>query len=89
MSAEESLLAAVATWPKGIRPIVHWSESPPEELGKNAPAHSDFVGQFGPMVLHGLEGKVDVMVRSTSTCPALRRLASPVAQQRTFVCFPL
>ncbi len=32
LSQEEALRAAVATWPAGVRPVVHWSESPPEEV---------------------------------------------------------
>ena len=32
MDKEESLRAAIATWPADVRPIVHWSESPPEEV---------------------------------------------------------
>lgn len=27
LSEREALLAAVKTWPQGIRPVVHWSES--------------------------------------------------------------
>ena len=33
------------------------------QLGKKPHAHSDYVGQHGPMVLYGLEREVDVMVR--------------------------
>ena len=33
------------------------------QLGKRPHAHSDFVGQHGPMVLHGLDRDIDVMVR--------------------------
>ena len=32
--------AAIATWPPGIRPVVHWSES---QEGRKAHAHSDFI----------------------------------------------
>lgn len=37
MTSEEALRAAVGTWPKGVRPVVHWSES---QGGKIAHAHS-------------------------------------------------
>ena len=33
------------------------------QLGKKPHAHSDFVGQYGPMVLHRMDADVDVMVR--------------------------
>ena len=37
---EQALRAAIATWPPGIRPVVHWSES---QEGRKAHAHSDFI----------------------------------------------
>lgn len=37
MTSEEALRAAVSTWPEGVRPVVHWSES---QGGKIAHAHS-------------------------------------------------
>ena len=37
---EQALKAAVATWPPGVRPVVHWSES---QEGRKAHAHSDFI----------------------------------------------
>ena len=30
----------MATWPPGVRPVVHWSES---QEGRKAHAHSDFI----------------------------------------------
>lgn len=35
-----ALYAAVATWPSGIRPVVHWSES---QEGRIPHAHSDYI----------------------------------------------
>lgn len=35
-----ALYAAVATWPRGIRPVVHWSES---QEGRIPHAHSDYI----------------------------------------------
>ena len=32
--------AAIATWPPGVRPVVHWSES---QEGRKPHAHSDFI----------------------------------------------
>lgn len=37
---EQAVRAAIATWPPGIRPVVHWSES---QEGRKAHAHSDFI----------------------------------------------
>jgi UV DNA damage endonuclease len=59
MTEEQALRAAIATWPQGVRPVVHWSES---QVGRRPHAHSDYVR--GPIFLHGLEAEVDVMIES-------------------------
>ena len=40
--------AAIATWPPGIRPVVHWSES---QEGRKPHAHSDYVSVSIPTLL--------------------------------------
>ncbi|CAL8468727.1 g8267 [Coccomyxa elongata] len=67
-SAKQAVHAAVATWPQGIRPVVHWSES---QEGRKPHAHSDYVA--GPMELYGLEDKVDVMIEAKCKERALLR----------------
>lgn len=74
LTAEESLLHAVSTWPKGVRPVVHWSES---QEGRMPKAHSDYV--YGPMDLYGQE--VDVMIEAKCKELALLRFLE-VAQQK-------
>ena len=59
LTQEQALRAAIATWPKNVRPVVHWSESQP---GRKPHAHSDYVR--GPIFLHGLENDIDVMIES-------------------------
>ncbi|KAG2488277.1 hypothetical protein HYH03_013127 [Edaphochlamys debaryana] len=59
MSEEEAFRTALATWPPGVKPIVHWSES---QEGRRAHAHSDYIS--GPINLYGLEDEVDVMIES-------------------------
>ncbi|KAJ9532276.1 hypothetical protein QJQ45_010419 [Haematococcus lacustris] len=51
--------AAIATWPPGVRPVVHWSEARDD---KRPQAHSDYV--YGPINLYGREAEVDVMIES-------------------------
>ncbi|DBA81748.1 TPA: hypothetical protein ACH3X1_007483 [Trebouxia sp. C0004] len=58
-SEQEAFFKAVDTWPKGIRPVVHWSESQEE---RRDTAHSDYIQ--GPMNLHGKERDVDVMIEA-------------------------
>lgn len=56
---KEAFYAALETWPKGVRPVVHWSESQDD---RRASAHSDYIQ--GPMNLHGKEADVDVMIEA-------------------------
>lgn len=56
---KEAFLAALETWPKDVRPAVHWSESQPD---RRPSAHSDYIQ--GPMNLHGKEADVDVMIEA-------------------------
>lgn len=65
LSEEESLLHAMATWPAGVRPVVHWSES---QEGRMPKAHSDYV--YGPMNLYNQE--VDVMIEAKCKEQALQ-----------------
>ncbi|KAF6264946.1 hypothetical protein COO60DRAFT_1698048 [Scenedesmus sp. NREL 46B-D3] len=58
---EEAFKSAVATWPAGVRPMVHWSECP-EDPAKRRSAHSEYID--GPVNLYGLEGQVDVMIEA-------------------------
>lgn len=58
-SEQEAFSRALETWPQGIRPAVHWSES---QEGRRDSAHSDYIQ--GPMNLHGRERDVDVMVEA-------------------------
>jgi UV DNA damage endonuclease len=58
-SEKEAFYAAIGTWPEGVRPIVHWSES---QAGRRPSAHSDYIK--GPMELHGKERDVDVMIEA-------------------------
>jgi len=62
LSESEALALAVSTWPEGITPVVHYSESRTLEQGGDhaTPAHSDLC--HGPMHLYGQA--VDVMIES-------------------------
>ena len=65
---EDAFRAALTTWPHGIRPVVHWSES---QEGRKPHAHSDLVD--GPIDLFGLEAGVDVMIEAKHKERALLR----------------
>ena len=53
---EEAIQMAASTWPAGIRPVVHLSESRREEQGDEkirAQAHSDWI--YNPVPRHGVQ----------------------------------
>lgn len=66
LTEEQAFKAAIKTWPAGVRPVVHWSES---QAGRKPHAHSDYVR--GPIYLHGLERDVDVMIEAKAKEQAL------------------
>lgn len=73
-SNREALDAALSTWPTGIRPVVHWSES--QERRKPL-AHSDYVD--GPLDLYGVDiSSVDVMIEAKAKEQALLRVRTRV-----------
>ena len=63
LSEEDALKLAITTWPKGITPIVHYSESKAlhEENDKLKPqAHSDYINSVPNT--YGMD--VDIMVEA-------------------------
>ena len=79
----EAMTAAVATWPQGVRPIVHYSSSRRafEEPLAAEVAHADFIYQH--IDLHGQE--VDIMLEAKAKERAVLRyleeFSAPVASQ--------
>ncbi|PRW39126.1 UV damage repair endonuclease [Chlorella sorokiniana] len=59
LSERDAFEAAIRTWPEGVRPVCHWSDS---QAGRKPHAHSDYVR--GPLTLHGWEDRVDVMIEA-------------------------
>jgi len=82
MTQSEALEAALSTWPRDVRPVVHWSERPEcPNLSRTHPhAHSKFV--YGPMMLHGREGDVDVMIESKAKEVALLLYRDEIAPKQ-------
>lgn len=65
LTVVEALDKAISTWPPGIRPVVHWSESSGPH--RRPTAHSDYVR--GPIDVHGRD--VDVMIEAKAKERAL------------------
>ena len=75
MTPEESFHAAVSTWPHGIKPIVHHSES---QQGRKPLAHSDYVD--GPVTYYGCEDQVDCLLECKRKDLALLRYRDEIAK---------
>ena len=75
MTDEEAFHAAIKTWPKGIKPIVHYSES---QMGRKPLAHSDYVD--GPISFFGFEDRVDCLVECKKKDLALLRYRDDIAK---------
>lgn len=71
LTKKDALIASIATWPQGIRPVVHWSEMPecPQRRKTHPHSHSNFV--YGPIDVYGYEADVDVMIESKAKEAAL------------------
>lgn len=55
LSEKEALEMAMSTWPKGIKPVVHYSES---AIGKMPQAHSDYI--FDKINTYGYDLDIEV-----------------------------
>lgn len=73
LTEQQALELAMSTWPEGITPVVHYSESRVLEQGGDTPtpAHSDLC--HGPMRLYGND--VDIMVEAKAKELAMQTLA--------------
>lgn len=75
MTDEEAFHAAIDTWPKDIKPIVHWSES---QAGRKPLAHSDYID--GPISFFGCEDRVDCMIEAKCKDFTLLRYRDVIAK---------
>lgn len=75
MTDEEAFHAAIKTWPEGIKPVVHFSES---QVGRKPLAHSDWVD--GPITFFGCEDKIQCHIESKRKDLALLRYRDEIAK---------
>ena len=78
LSERDALHLAASTWPAGIRPVTHYSESASKREGRSVSptAHSNFVD--GPVDPHGLE--IDCVVEAKAKELAVIQLVTGVDQ---------
>ena len=71
LTVEEALKLAVSTWPEGVTPVIHYSESKREKEDPSAPAiaHSTYIDESIPV--YGQD--VDIMVEAKGTEQAVLR----------------
>lgn len=78
LTERDALHLAASTWPAGIRPVTHYSESASKREGRavNPTAHSNFVD--GPVDPHGLE--IDCVIEAKAKELAVIQLVTGVNQ---------
>jgi len=72
LTEEQALSLAVSTWPKGIKPIVHYSESKSlhENNEKIKPqAHSDYINELPNLYGHDVDVMVEAKAKELSILP--------------------
>ena len=72
LSEQEALELAISTWPKGIKPIVHYSESKAlhEENDKLKPqAHSDYINELPNLYGNDVDVMVEAKAKELSILP--------------------
>ena len=76
LSEQEALELAISTWPKGIKPIVHYSESKAlhEENTKLKPqAHSDYIKQLPNLYGNDVDVMVEAKAKELSILPFINK----------------
>ena len=75
LSEQEALELAISTWPKGIKPIVHYSESKAlhEENDKLKPqAHSDYINELPNLYGNDVDVMVEAKAKELSILPFIK-----------------
>jgi UV DNA damage endonuclease len=76
LSEQEALELAISTWPKGIKPIVHYSESKAlhEENDKLKPqAHSDYINELPNLYGNDVDVMVEAKAKELSILPFIKK----------------
>ena len=75
LSEQEALELAISTWPKGIKPIVHYSESKAlhENNEKLKPqAHSDYINNLPNLYGNDVDVMVEAKAKELSILPYIK-----------------
>jgi len=77
LSEKEALELAISTWPKSIRPVIHYSESKSEHEHDNAikkQAHSDFIKKLPLDYGYNLDVMVEAKAKEHAIMPFLHKI---------------
>jgi len=72
LSEKEALELAISTWPKSIRPVIHYSESKSEHENDNSikkQAHSDFINTLPTTYGYDLDVMVEAKAKEQAIIP--------------------
>ena len=76
LTEKQALELAISTWPKGIKPIVHYSESKAlhEENSKLKPqAHSDYINELPDLYGNDVDVMVEAKAKELSILPFIKK----------------
>jgi UV DNA damage endonuclease len=74
LSEKDALELAISTWPKSLRPVVHYSESKSEHENDSKiklQAHSDYINSLPKVYKHDLDVMVEAKAKELSILPFL------------------
>ena len=83
LSEEEALKLAITTWPKGIKPIVHYSESKAlhEENNKLKPqAHSDYINSVPNLYGTDVAVMVEAKAKELAILPFINKVSKLISK---------
>jgi UV DNA damage endonuclease len=83
LSEEEALKLAITTWPKGIKPIVHYSESKAlhEENNKLKPqAHSDYINNVPNLYGTDVAVMVEAKAKELAILPFINKVSKLISK---------
>lgn len=83
LSEEEALKLAITTWPKGIKPVVHYSESKAlhEENNKLKPqAHSDYINNVPNLYGTDVAVMVEAKAKELAILPFINKVSKLISK---------
>ena len=74
LSEQEALELAISTWPDGIKPIVHYSESKAYESNESLKpqAHSDYINDLPDLYGNDVDVMVEAKAKELSILPYIK-----------------